>query len=79
MSAMYSDGYATYDTVGGVMAADDVMRDDVPTDAEGVQEMNVGADPADRSIVNRAWILIVVIGLGGLWLFGGLFRGFIQG
>ncbi len=76
---MYSDGFGTYDTVGGVMAPDDVMQSDVPTDAEGVQERNVGADPADRSLVNRAFILIVVVGLGGLWLFGGMFRGFIQG
>ncbi len=77
--SMYSDGFSAFDTVGGVMASDDVMATDVPTDAEGIQERNVGADETDRSIVNRAWILIVIVGLGGLWLFGGMFRGFIQG
>lgn len=77
--SMYSDGFSTFDTVGGVAAPDGALDTDVPTDAEGSQEQAVGANSSDRSLVNRAWLLIVVVGLGGLWLLGAMFRGHLQG
>lgn len=77
MSNYAEDMYAS--TVGGVNATDDVMMDDVPTDAEGAQEAALGATASNRDLVNRAWVLIIVVGLGGLWLLGLLFKGHIQG